>query len=94
MAPPPQVLPSVVFWIVTSICGSIFTAVCPYSSADGGAQLQCIVASQHWALWVWWATTVPRMIPRSLRLWSYFKSMERNLVGWLPVPCKLCHLGP
>ena len=40
----------------------------------------CIVDSQHWSVWVWWACTVPRLVPRFLRLRSYFKSMERNLV--------------
>ena len=41
--------------------------------------------SQHWSLWVWWLSTLPRLIPRFLRLTSYFKSMERNLVK-IPLP--------
>jgi hypothetical protein len=93
---PFQVLPSVAFWIATSICGPAFSAVCPYSSTPaaqsvhgarlldraehGGAQWECVMASQHWSLWVWWAITIPRLVPRFLRLRVYFKSMELNLV--------------
>ena len=84
---PTQVLPSVLFWIATSICASAFAAVCPEEVGAAGAtagagadRFRCVVASQHWSLWVWWASTVPRMVPRFLRLRSYFKAMERNLV--------------
>jgi hypothetical protein len=50
------------------------------TSESADTRWHCIVDSQHWSVWVWWACTVPRLVPRFLRLRSYFKSMERNLV--------------
>jgi hypothetical protein len=90
---PFQVLPSVAFWIATSICGTAFASVCPYSSAqdravDARAHWECMMASQHWSLWVWWAVTIPRLVPRFLRLRAYFKSMELNLVRLTPHPAE------
>jgi hypothetical protein len=107
---PFQVLPSVLFWIATSICASAFATVCPEAAASGDAlrrggggagwagaeaealgdvRWRCVVDSQHWSVWVWWASTVPRLVPRFLRLRSYFKSMERNLVP--PRPARRAH---
>ncbi len=86
---PSQVLPSVAFWIAAHVCGPAFDAVCPYPrrrAADpagdggGGGHWECVMASQHWSVWVWWAATLPRLVPRFLRLRAYFKSMELNLV--------------
>ncbi len=41
---------------------------------------RCVVQHQGWPLWVWWALTVPRFVPRFNRLMAYFKSMESDLV--------------
>jgi hypothetical protein len=41
----------------------------------------CVVRySNLWPMWVWWLSTIPRLVPRLLRLVSYFKSMESDLV--------------
>ena len=76
---PFQMLPSVLFWILTSLCAGRVSPVCP-PTEDSELQWMCVVGSQDWSLWLWWASTVPRVVPRFLRLRSYFKSMERNLV--------------
>ena len=45
------------------------------------AHWQCVVlSSRTWPVWVWWLSTVPRIVPRALRLKRYFKAMESDLV--------------
>ena len=76
-------LPSVAFWVATFVCAVFFDSVCPEeadaaASADG--RWRCAIDSGHWSVWVWWACTVPRLVPRFLRLRSYLVSMERKRV--------------
>jgi hypothetical protein len=47
---------------------------------------RCVVTnSKLWPVWVWWLSTIPRIVPRSLRLKSYFKAMESDLVPCHPL---------
>ena len=52
--------------------------------AAGGAAAsvwECVVGnSRAWPVWVWWLSTLPRVLPRALRLAAYFKAMESDLV--------------
>ena len=42
---------------------------------------ECVVGnSRAWPVWVWWLSTLPRVLPRALRLAAYFKAMESDLV--------------
>ena len=42
---------------------------------------ECVVLSSWlWPVWAWWLSTIPRIVPRALRLKSYFKAMESDLV--------------
>jgi hypothetical protein len=94
---PLQILPSVLYWIVTLICASYGKDVCQdglqntrrskdAGSTSGAERIEnshwsCVMQHIDWRLWLWWVMTIPRSVPRFHRLLSYFKSMENDLVS-------------
>ena len=58
------------------------------AAAQGGAGVgrwDCIVSrSRDWPVWLWWASTVPRLAPRALRLARYLRAIENDLVPTRP----------
>jgi hypothetical protein len=59
----------------------------PAASGGPGASWRCVVEnSGRWPVLVWWLSTIPRIVPRALRLKSYFKAMESDLVPRHPPP--------
>ena len=88
---PAQVLPCCLYWFVTPWCTEYFQSICSGPISDDGAEaqasvtpsnewFQCIIEHFGTQLWVWWASTVPRVVPRFLRLKAQFKGLESNLV--------------
>jgi hypothetical protein len=58
---------------------------------------ECVVSSsRQWPVWAWWLATIPRILPRAIRLRYYFKAMESDLVrrSCSPLPPPLTHPAP
>ena len=77
---PLELVPSFAYLIATPICASLMPAACLQNAASdiqGEALLGTCLSG--WPVWVWWASTLGRIIPRMNRLLQYFKAMETNL---------------
>ena len=77
---PLELVPSFAYLIATPICASLMPAAClqiAASDTEGEALLGTCLSG--WPVWVWWASTLGRIIPRMNRLSQYFKAMETNL---------------
>ena len=82
---PCELLPSFAYLVATPICENLMPEAClqftvaraKQTSNDAEALLKsCLKA---WPVWVWWVSTLARLVPRMHRLLQYFTAMETNL---------------
>ena len=79
---PYTILPCCVYWCLLPTCARDFERACAGLRANSDeTAFQCmLVDNEGWSLWLWWGTTLLRVVPRFDRLRAHFKDMESNLV--------------
>jgi hypothetical protein len=71
---PLEILPLCFFYTATVFCSQALMPYCLTSDPP-----LCVTDTRAWPMWVWWAASSLRSIPRMLRLQRYWRGLETNL---------------
>ena len=82
---PFELLPSFAYLVATPICANFMPSSClqitiaraDLTSLEGEALLKSCLS--EWPVWIWWVSTLARLVPRMYRILLYFTAMETNL---------------
>ena len=84
---PFELFPSFAYLIATPLCASLMPPACNQGAMAGGqdpsgdsvGETLLATCLAGWPVWIWWASTLGRLVPRMNRLLQYFNAMETNL---------------